>query len=331
MKTILGVIGAVAAIAMATPAAAGFVEYQYSGSVLAVFGPEPTGVVAGDPVHVRLRFDPANLVDVTDLAALETGLPYTDLKAASLQAPGAFIKVSAGPNEFTQADQLNFFGDAFGFGSPYVLFNNGAFFGIDFFALNSGQAGFATAGAFPELFDFVGGGFEPDGGPSYAGYFDYSSVRSAAVPEPASWTLMIAGFGLAGVALRRRRIGGIVRGRAIALATTAVLAAATSPALAAPPAPAPTVTVAYADLDLSSPVDAAVMLQRIRKAAATACQRSNMMIGTDIETVERYEACRRVSTVTAVARLDARQVSAAFSEDRRGGDFTRAVPTHQGK
>ena len=30
-------------------------------------------------------------------------------------------------------------------------------------------------------------------------------LREAAVPEPASWALMIAGFGLTGAALRRRR------------------------------------------------------------------------------------------------------------------------------
>jgi hypothetical protein len=30
---------------------------------------------------------------------------------------------------------------------------------------------------------------------------------SAAVPEPASWALMIGGFGIAGGALRRRRFG----------------------------------------------------------------------------------------------------------------------------
>ena len=34
---------------------------------------------------------------------------------------------------------------------------------------------------------------------------DYTLTIGAAVPEPASWALMIAGFGLAGTALRRRR------------------------------------------------------------------------------------------------------------------------------
>jgi hypothetical protein len=35
--------------------------------------------------------------------------------------------------------------------------------------------------------------------------FSFSIVTPAAVPEPAAWALMIAGFGLSGAALRRRR------------------------------------------------------------------------------------------------------------------------------
>jgi hypothetical protein len=40
---------------------------------------------------------------------------------------------------------------------------------------------------------------------SVASNADLPSAPGAGVPEPAAWTLMIAGFGLAGSALRRRR------------------------------------------------------------------------------------------------------------------------------
>ena len=48
------------------------------------------------------------------------------------------------------------------------------------------------------------------GGINHAGLLDFTSVTYvddsvAPIPEPTTWTLMIAGFGLAGAALRCRR------------------------------------------------------------------------------------------------------------------------------
>jgi len=40
---------------------------------------------------------------------------------------------------------------------------------------------------------------------AYVGARNFSYISSGAVPEPASWALMIGGFGLAGAAMRRRR------------------------------------------------------------------------------------------------------------------------------
>ena len=54
--------------------------------------------------------------------------------------------------------------------------------------------------------NFGGAGFQ--GGDDESWGLDNFSLRAVppgGVPEPASWALMIAGFGLAGAALRRRR------------------------------------------------------------------------------------------------------------------------------
>jgi len=51
---------------------------------------------------------------------------------------------------------------------------------------------------------------EFDQGPAFTGWTFVSEVtfdgKPGGVPEPATWTMMIAGFGLAGAALRRRRL-----------------------------------------------------------------------------------------------------------------------------
>ncbi len=73
------------------------------------------------------------------------------------------------------------------FGEPFVF--------INFYATG------ATAFDKVVISEFCCGGLESDN--HTVGF--YTAITGAEVPEPAAWALMIAGFGLTGAALRRRR------------------------------------------------------------------------------------------------------------------------------
>jgi UrcA family protein len=106
----------------------------------------------------------------------------------------------------------------------------------------------------------------------------------------------------------------------------AVLSVA-GPALAEPRAPtaAPSVVVRYADLDLRQAKDAAVMLARIQRAAADACQQASGYVGNDTETILRVQACYRQSVARAVGDLNASKVSELL-RGRAGDDGRRRHP-----
>jgi hypothetical protein len=187
----------------AAPAHADLVEYSYQGTVTTVFDASTAGgIVVGDVASFHVTFDPAWLVDITAPVNTAMGTFYTNLQGASLDSPMAALNISLGAYGWAKTDYIDFFGDAgSGLPQPMVLFNNGSFFGVQFFGVNSHAI--TTAGVSPQPFDFVGGGGFPTYPPSYGGYFDYAGVTVAAVPEPASWGLM--GLGIAGMAAWRRR------------------------------------------------------------------------------------------------------------------------------
>jgi len=91
-------------------------------------------------------------------------------------------------------------------GGPFRV-SGGPFGSIDFSGL-SARSTFGGTGA--DTFAAVTVKNNPDNVPGGSGspIFDqgFITVPAAVVPEPASWALMIAGFGGAGLMLRRRRV-----------------------------------------------------------------------------------------------------------------------------
>jgi len=212
MRTLLTLAAATLALATASPAGAAMVEYQYSGLVTSVMGPSTDGVMLGDAAHVRVRFDPSTLVDITDYYNAHFGTPvFTNFQVASLRPAAAQLELSVGPLRFDKADEFMLLGDPLGLGgNPYAAFNDGQFAGVLFFSVNAAGSALVTAGPIPEMSDSFTGPFDFLGGigghePAYGGDFDYAGATMRDVPEPATWALMIAGFGITGATLRRRR------------------------------------------------------------------------------------------------------------------------------
>ena len=92
--------------------------------------------------------------------------------------------------------------------TPFLTFQDGALVGFSLYSepgvglpiapLISGEGTSFTMGT-----GFYGGALY--GGPEYTGHWNFAdAVILSVVPEPAAWLTMIAGFGLTGLALRRR-------------------------------------------------------------------------------------------------------------------------------
>lgn len=79
----------------------------------------------------------------------------------------------------------------------------GSWSGADFAPANGDQGSAATNRRF--TFDFGGGRADKVVFASSSNSFEFDNIAVSAVPEPGVWALMIAGFGMMGAALRRRR------------------------------------------------------------------------------------------------------------------------------
>jgi hypothetical protein len=142
---------------------------------------------------------PPNLIGGTTAAGT---LDYT----AAISV--AFFDPANTANQAT-TDHVKVLGDLFGLGSGTVTLNAFDRFGNLLGSVTDTDN--KPLGQGPVLeFDMAGiqsVSFSGTSGTVGFDNFEFDTVTpvSAAVPEPASWALMIAGFGLAGAALRRRR------------------------------------------------------------------------------------------------------------------------------
>jgi UrcA family protein len=104
----------------------------------------------------------------------------------------------------------------------------------------------------------------------------------------------------------------------IALVLVAGLMAA--PAMAAPPAQVqPTETLSFADLDLTSATDAAVMLTRIEKVALRVCGPEPVASPLTPRAVTLYRQCVDSTVATTVADISAPMLTALHNQESPAG------------
>jgi hypothetical protein len=209
MKRIALIAAAVCTFAAASPAAAAIVQFT-------------------DRLDFEAAAGALTLQDFESYAGTTNLAPATDLGAFTVSTNGSAAIAPFGSVDGTQDLQVNITADT-GSGGPGLItftFDTAIFaFGADFNSLNNNVIRtFATVGGTvfsplplsPSFLGFVSTtGFttvtfsNPMGGGNNDSFQldNLAYSQAGGVPEPATWGLMIAGFGGIGVMARRRRQG----------------------------------------------------------------------------------------------------------------------------
>lgn len=215
---------ALALVTMSPAAHAGMLNIKYDGVITQVLDPESSfGFHVGDVIHYSVTFDPSKLVNISqtfyNIDAI-SGLPVAipGLQTASLSDdPRASASVKVGSYSFTKFDALGYGQDS-GLGAgnfPTVVYDGTTFLGavLDVAASDGFELDTDPIAKILHYFpDNVLSFDDNSGNVGFIASTDIASAVTTAVPEPAVWLVMAAGFGIVGASLRRNRsaIGGAI-------------------------------------------------------------------------------------------------------------------------
>lgn len=187
-------------LAAATPMTARAATIEFTGSRTNVDAPGPAAARCGTRATTNVVHNPA--IGATSAGASNLGAFIPTLQHC-IQLPLS----AAAANPFDLGEFTFDFGAGdtlFGTYSGFLTFASPGLFNVFQTHVVTGGTGF---------FDGASGGFEssgvlsfPGGRPTVTQTFAGRLVAPAAVPEPGTWAMLIAGFGVLGAAMRRRRM-----------------------------------------------------------------------------------------------------------------------------